>query len=246
MAELKLGIAKALDIPVAQQRLQLQLADGDRGVEGPDSQRLWEAGVRQGMRVLVVAVAAADVGASDADQVQSISGSRRYSPQTFPRCFLAGLSLALWTVFFIVTGGRSEGAPSFYWFELIGTWLFYELLLCLGCAVHHKTYRAAQTRAWGPEAQPLWPPRLHTSVQVAFSAAVWGSLVIMATSSYCEEGRTGRCAGEAGTSSVTNYCSCNAGYFGDSCEQVGNSSACMLATCTTTTCKWQRHCNDLP
>jgi hypothetical protein len=55
--ELKLSISEALGIPFVEQRLQLQLADGDWGVEGPDSQYLWEAGVRQGMRVLVVAVA---------------------------------------------------------------------------------------------------------------------------------------------------------------------------------------------
>jgi hypothetical protein len=55
VTELKLGIAKALGTPVAQQRLQLQLADGGRGVEGPGPRRLWEAGGWQGVRVRVVA-----------------------------------------------------------------------------------------------------------------------------------------------------------------------------------------------
>ena len=168
--------------------------------QGPDSQFLWEAGVRQGMRVLVVAVDGEETPAPGQACIAEHPGQPLLCD---PVCLgdvrnlvtsgtaLVGMSLALWAVFFIA----SMLAPVCYFqapVPFLPPW-FYQLLLCLGWIVHRKTYKKTQIRAWRPNRhdegtdQPsehrIVGDNLTCCVQLSFSSAIWGALLLMATSS---------------------------------------------------------------
>jgi surface protein len=200
LAELKHGISEALGIPAAEQQLQLIEHEGrsDMTVEGAESQFLWEVGVRQGMRVLVVAVPAAPPDARARAYGTAIATLD--VPWNW-RLDLAGMSLVLWTVavflpWNVVPGLVTHSGRSLFGLAWCGAtvWIFvgfYQVLLCLGCYVHRKTYNTRLThemRAWavgGGRNDPRHPVFGEFSQvsgcarMLAFALAAWGPLLYL-------------------------------------------------------------------
>jgi surface protein len=173
LAELKHGISEELGIPAAEQRLQLVEYEGesDGTVEGADSQFLWEAGVRQGMRVLVVAVPVASL---DADGVATAADVCCCCCVEWGwQLGMAGMSVALW--------GTAAFVPRYHiWPCGAVVWIsvgFYQLLLCLGCYMHRMTYSTHEMRAWAVGGGRNDPR--HCARMVAFSLAAWVPLLYL-------------------------------------------------------------------